>query len=295
VRGTEFIKKGICFKREAPVFGMQHRGITPGGPMDRFSCIEGNILLGNDFYSPCLEIIAAPVIKFNVNGIFVFTGAPLEGSFLEREEKSFEVKHRYVYKVKAGDVLTAGKRSKGFRSYLCFRESGNISDGQIESVNSLDVKPDYSWYSRDGFIRVMEGPEFRYLKNEGDFFSALWKISAESNDMGMRLTSGHRGLEADIDNMISDAVADGTIQLTPAGPIILMRHRQTLGGYPRIFNCISADIDLLAQYIPGQVLKFRKTDFSQARSAAAAAGNFLNLLRKETGVCYANKTGFMPD
>jgi allophanate hydrolase subunit 2 len=66
---------------------MQYRGITPGGPMDRFSCMEGNVLAGNDFYSPCLEIIMAPVIKFNVSGIFVLTGAPLKGSLPERGGK----------------------------------------------------------------------------------------------------------------------------------------------------------------------------------------------------------------
>jgi allophanate hydrolase subunit 2 len=295
VRDFEFLKKGIVFKRGAPVFGMQHRGITPGGPMDRFSSMEGNILAGNNFYSPCLEIITAPVIKFDVSGIFVLTGAHLQGSFLERKGESLEVKYRAVYKVMAGDTLTAGEKTKGFRSYLCFREGEDISNDKIESVNFLNVKPDFSWYNRDGFIRVMEGPEFRYLENEDDFFSALWKISPDSNDMGMRLISKHAHPEADVNNMISDAVADGTIQLTPSGPIILMRHRQTLGGYPRIFNCISADIDLLAQFMPGQVLKFMKTDFKQARSAAAGAGNFLKRLADETGVIYGNKTGFMPD
>lgn len=295
MREFEFLKKGIVFKREAPVFGMQHRGITPGGPMDRFSCMEGNILVGNDYYSSCVEIIVAPVIKFNVSGILVLTGAPLKGSLLESGGKTLEVKHRTVYKTEAGDTFTAGEKTKGFRSYLCFREGEDISNDKIDAVNSLNLKPDFSWYNRDGFIRVMEGPEFRYLKNEDDFFSQLWKISADSNDMGMRLVSGNAVLEADVSNMISDAVADGTIQLTPSGPIILMRHRQTLGGYPRIFNCISADIDLLAQFMPGQVLKFMKTDFKQARSDTAAAGNFLKSLAHETGKIYGYKTGFVPD
>ena len=295
MREFEFLKKGIVFIREAPVFGMQHRGITPGGPMDRFSSMEGNILVGNNFYSPCLEIITAPVIKFNVSGIFVLTGAHLQGSLLERGGKSLEVKHGTVYKAAAGDILTAGVKTKGFRTYLCFRCSEDISHEQVESVNSLNLKPDFSWYNRDGFIRVMEGPEFRFLKNEDDFFQALWKISPDSNDMGMRLTSNYAHPEADVSNLISDAVADGTIQLTPAGPIILMRHRQTLGGYPRIFNCISADIDLLAQYMPGQVLKFMKTDFTQARSAVANEKKFINRLAHETEMIYLNKTGFMPD
>ncbi len=41
---------------------------------------------------------------------------------------------------------------------------------------------------------------------------------------------------------------NGTVQLTQSEPIILLKHRQTIGGYPRIFNVIYADVDLLVQY-----------------------------------------------
>ena len=43
--------------------------------------------------------------------------------------------------------------------------------------------------------------------------------------------------------MISKHVTDGTIQLAPSGPIVLLRHRQTVGGYPRIANVIEAYIN----------------------------------------------------
>ena len=64
--------------------------------------------------------------------------------------------------------------------------------------------------------------------------------------------------------MISEAVSDGTVQLTPKGPIILLKHRQTVGGYPRIFNVISSDVDLLGQYSPGQKIFFRKISIEEA-------------------------------
>jgi len=257
--------------------------------MDRFSSMEGNILLGNKPCSSSLEIIFPPVIKFTGEGMFVITGAPLEGSVLERGGESFQVDHRSVYRFEPEDILKPGKRSAGFRTCLCFRSgSGDISDSKIDAVNSLNLRPDFSWHHSGGFIRVMEGPEFEYLKNPADFFSSLWKISADSNDMGMRLSSKYVSLEMNTGDMISDAVADGTIQLTPSGPIILMRHRQTLGGYPRIFNCISADIDLLSQYMPGQALKFIKTDFHEARAASIAAKGFLDHLILETGRIYSD-------
>jgi len=116
----------------------------------------------------------------------------------------------------------------------------------------------------------------------------LWKISSDSNDTGTRLSSKRVTLEMESGDMISDAVADGTIQPAPSGPIILMRHRQTLGGYPRIFNCISAYMDILAQYMPGQALKFIKTDFYKARAASMEARGFLDNLALETGRIYSD-------
>lgn len=283
------LNRGLSITRAAPVFGMQHRGITPGGPMDRFSCMEGNILIGNDPYQESLEIIIPPVLKFTGAGIFVLTGAPLEGSLLERGGVSFKIEHRRICRFEPGDILKPGKRLYGFRTYLCCRgDCGDISEEKIEAVNSLDLRPDFSWYHRGGFIRVMEGPEYEYLKNPGDFFSSLWKISSDSNDMGMRLSSKGVNLEMNTGDMISDAVADGTIQLAPSGPIILMRHRQTLGGYPRIFNCISADMDLLAQYMPGQALKFIKADLHEARSASMCVKGFIDHLALEAGRIYSD-------
>ena len=85
--------------------------------------------------------------------------------------------------------------------------------------------------------------------------------------MGLRLEGGAE-LQAETGSLISDAVADGTVQLTPKGPIILLKHRQTVGGYPRIYNVISADVDLLAQFAPGQSLRFRKVALVEAVAAA---------------------------
>jgi allophanate hydrolase subunit 2 len=41
-----------------------------------------------------------------------------------------------------------------------------------------------------------------------------------------------------------------------------------VGGYPRAFNVISADVDLLGQYAPLQFMRFRLVSIEEARSAA---------------------------
>lgn len=66
--------------------------------------------------------------------------------------------------------------------------------------------------------------------------------------------------------MISQPVTDGTIQLAPSGPIVLLRHRQTVGGYPRIANVIEADISKLSQYTPGSKIRFKLVSLEEAIS-----------------------------
>lgn len=64
--------------------------------------------------------------------------------------------------------------------------------------------------------------------------------------------------------MISQPVTDGTIQLAPSGPIVLLRHRQTVGGYPRIANVIEADINKLSQFPPNTKVKFKLVSLDEA-------------------------------
>ena len=53
-------------------------------------------------------------------------------------------------------------------------------------------------------------------------------------------------------DVVSAAVAPGTLQLPPDGqPIVLLADAQTVGGYPRLGHVIAADLPRLAQWRPG--------------------------------------------
>jgi allophanate hydrolase subunit 2 len=136
----------------------------------------------------------------------------------------------------------------------------------------------YRWIDPQGYIRVLEGPEYDYLTDKTLFTNSYWVISNDFSDMGFRLLTRGRLPEVNLKNMISEAVADGTVQLTPKGPIVLLKQRQTVGGYPRIYNVISADVDLLAQYSPNQILHFSKVTLDQAFAIACEKESTLTRL-----------------
>lgn len=225
-------------KRE---FEKQDRGVSPKGANDQTSFITALSLLGNPKAFKCYEIFFAGEIIFTENVIFTLTGAHYQEITLNTKQ----LKHASVYKAVKGDVLKLTKRTKGFRVYLT---ATNVDTTKIGKTSK-----GYTHYvpERTPIIRVTKGPEFVYL-NE-DFFKYAYMISNNSDMSGLRLEQKLKAKKYDI---ITSAVTDGTIQLTKDGPIVLMRHRQSTGGYPRILNVIEADMDTLAQYPHGTSVRF---------------------------------------
>lgn len=231
----------IGFEVNKRVFGKQDRGISPKGANDQTSFITAHSLLGEPETFQCFEIFFAHEITFSEACIFTLTGAHCHETFLN----DTKVDHACVYSAKKGDVLTLKKLFKGFRIYLM------ASKVQAHRIGKRS-KPYTHYFPQEiSSIRVTKGPESEYLKE--DFFKHAYKISSTSDMSGLRLENNLKAQRYDI---ITSAVTDGTIQLTKDGPIVLMRHRQTTGGYPRVFNVIEADMDRLAQYPHGAVVRF---------------------------------------
>ncbi len=75
-----------------------------------------------------------------------------------------------------------------------------------------------------------------------------------------------RKIKADIDGIISEGIAFGAIQIPKDGePIILLKERQTIGGYPKIGSVLSIDCFKLAQMKPNQKVTFESIDILKAQ------------------------------
>jgi allophanate hydrolase subunit 2 len=82
--------------------------------------------------------------------------------------------------------------------------------------------------------------------------------------MGLRL-QGSALAELPAQNMTSSGLLPGSIQIPPDGlPIVSSVDGQTIGGYPRIANVISADLFALGQLVAGDQISFTYVDINQA-------------------------------
>ncbi len=66
-------------------------------------------------------------------------------------------------------------------------------------------------------------------------------------------------------DLISEAVAPGTIQVPPSGkPILLLGDCQTIGGYPKIAHVITVDLAVTAQLRAGDHVRFSEVPLANA-------------------------------
>ena len=90
-------------------------------------------------------------------------------------------------------------------------------------------------------------------------------VTPDSDRMGARLEGPplHR---TDTSDLLSEAVAPGTLQVPPNGqPILLLGDCQTIGGYPKMAHVITVDLPIAAQLWPGDLVRFHEVPLSEAQ------------------------------
>ncbi len=127
--------------------------------------------------------------------------------------------------------------------------------------------PKASLDSSETTVRAIAGQQWQAFTTQAQqhFEQAEFRLMPQSDRMGLRLEGPRLALREPL-QMISEAVAFGTIQVPPDGnPIVLMADRQTTGGYPKIASVASVDLPTFAQWMPGQGVRFRLISLEEAQ------------------------------
>ena len=138
-----------------------------------------------------------------------------------------------------------------------------IRKSKIDNVknNKIDYKNSFN-----NIVRVIKGTNFDYFSNQAQniFFNEKYIVSRLVDRMGMRLEGPY--LENIVNtNIKSEGLVRGVIQIPADGkPIILLSDHGTIGGYPKIGIVISADLDKVAQFAPGNKLEFKEVKLEEA-------------------------------
>ena len=256
--------------------GYRDRGIPTGGPADRRSCAAANKLLDQPPLHPCLELtLTAGRWLLSGKGQLVLTGADMDWKL-----NGVPVARYGVIYLDGDYLLAGGYARKGCRAYLAIRGTwalprvlgsvggglpGTVSVGTgfSCSVTSPNESPFRNSLGSEGkstddsclILPVTAAPEWRLLStiDRAWLLRSTFTVGRASNRQGIRLEAPGQP-EIELPSLLSSPVLPGTVQLTPAGPILLGPDAHTVGGYPRIL--IAEPGDRAFQLKPGEPLRF---------------------------------------
>ena len=279
--------------------GFQHLGVAVGGALDPLSFRAANILVGNAPDVGALEVAyIGPKIRVEADSArFACVGAHVSVEVFpdETARTGTAVGTLRSFTARRGDILRIGVLQDSAVVYVAV-EGGFALQPVFGSVSTYIRGGMGGWHGRalvagdqlplhrqaasergeyelsdldlslPPRFRVIVGPQSDYFSEAGlrQLFSAQYTVRPDSNRMGMRL-SGPKLEHAPGFNIISDAIAPGSIQVPGDGqPIILMADRQTTGGYPKIATVISADIPALGRVRLGSSIAFEEVTLEEA-------------------------------
>lgn len=263
--------------------GWQAQGVPEGGAVDRLALRVANLMLGNSEDAVGLECtLRGPVLRFSEPGWIAVAGARVSG-----------MPWLKPWAVEAGESVDLEEMVGGARLYVSFQRglevprllnsaSTLISSGwpgligrtlrtgdrlQLRASTPSPPRLGRSWsvsprlfppVVQPTILRVVPGPQAEWFSPHAHraFLDHDYEVSLRSDRMGVRL-QGPPILRTAGPELVSEAVAFGSVQVPPDGqPIVLSADRQTLGGYPKIANVISADRSVLAQVRHGGHVRF---------------------------------------
>jgi antagonist of KipI len=173
-----------------------------------------------------------------------------------------------------------GSRATDLRANFGGIQGRTLRDGDVIPLGAWTRSPipatgvsswtgPHDWVSpakRYPFLRFVRGSDWLRFNDVTlqQFTSEEFVVSPDSDRMGVRL-DGPDLQPQNGSELISEAVAPGTIQVPPGGkPILLLQDCQTIGGYPKIGHVITIDLGVAAQLCAGDRVRFFEVSLDDA-------------------------------
>jgi antagonist of KipI len=279
--------------------GFGAMGVSPAGAADAIALRVGNRLLGNSQDASGLEMtLLGGTFVFPEGAVVALAGSDFGASLGENWVEMWT-----SFEVKPGQALRIGPSRDGARCYLCVRggisvsmflgsasthvlsglggfegralrkgdvlKIGNPDDEYLPSRRGRVGEPVLDRLRRRTLLRVTPGPQGGWFSDAArrSFYESSYRVTEESNRMGLRLAGSPLAVEGGHGEMITEGVSLGAIQVPENGlPIILFVDQQTTGGYPKIANVIAADMASVGQLRPRDEVRFEEVGWEAARS-----------------------------
>ncbi len=263
--------------------GLLHLGVPCSGAADRPAARRANQLVGNPDGAAVIEAtLGGMTLRFEHDAVFALTGAPAP-SRLDDAAIATGVPHR----VRAGQVLKLGVPGSGLRTYVAvgggidtepvlgsrstdtllgigpapLRAGDELPIGAaVRAAEPLITRLDEPPAADPPLLHVVIGPREDQLTRAAlaTLLVASYTVTPQADRVGMRLAGPRLDWAVPGEQLPSEPLAPGSIQVPPDGrPIVLLVDHPSVGGYPVVAVLSDAALAAAAQLRPGRLVGFR--------------------------------------
>ncbi len=263
--------------------GLADLGVSRSGAADRRSFALGARLLAQDETYAAIEVTFGGLsVRAGGDLLVALTGAPAPATVHATGGSERGIGFEAPFRLRHKETLTLGSPTAGLRSYLSVRggidvpaelgsrstdvlsglgparlEAGDVlpigpAPAAFPSVDQAPVEPIAGTPLR---LHVIPGPRDDWLADLAELTRTRWTVCSDSDRVGVRLTGGQVRYRSDKQgaDLPSEGVVRGAIQIPSGGePVLFLADHPVTGGYPVVGVIAAADVDRLAQAVPGQ-------------------------------------------
>ncbi len=267
----------LCTVQDRGRPGYSAIGVGRSGAADISAHDAANRLVGNALHAATLEATMGG-LRFRVHGraVLAVTGATSSVAVNGVAEGMY-----CTLALSDGDELSIGTPSFGLRCYLAVRGGieaelvlgsrstdtmSGLGPARVEAGTLVAVGNDACEWPAAELIppplftdsaQVFLGPHTDWFVDPTILFSQHWTVTADANRVGIRLDGELALSRSRTDELPSEGMVPGALQVPPDGkPVLFLADHPVTGGYPVIGVVRSADLSMLGQLRPGDVLRF---------------------------------------
>ena len=258
--------------------GYTHLGITPSGAMDEYAYRWSQKLLGDEDGNALEVLLSGLKLKATAPTTVAVCGADLDFRINGISEPIWQ-----TYHIQTNDILSFEKKRSGMRAYLAVKGGFDVPKFQesyattlkehkgkkLKADDTLPFTPSQSiltkrvpqkyipTYPDRLTLRIVLSYQHDYFSKaqKEKFCSSTYTLTPEMNRMGYKLQG--EPMIPSKGGIISEGITFGAVQIPPDGqPIILLKERQTIGGYSKIGSVLPSDCYMLTQMSIGSSVRF---------------------------------------
>lgn len=270
----------LCTVQDRGRPGHASIGVGRSGAADLLSHDAANRLVGNNSEAATLEVtFGGLTLRAEFDAVVAVTGAHATC----RIDGTQQGLHSTLV-MRAGQELELSAPSWGLRNYLAVRGGIDVSvvlgsrstdtmsgigpavltPGTVLSVGNdkacwpaADFTPPRA---RPDALSVSFGPRENWFTEHARslLLEQPWTVTQDSDRVGIRLDGAEPLSRVDDNELPSEGMVLGALQVPPSGqPVLFLADHPVTGGYPVIAVVTADDVSAAAQLTPGTQIRFR--------------------------------------